>query len=195
MPHHWLRGFEVWVACTTDVETAGLLSFSRYETPEANTVAHRASAPYKAFRAAVGEESLLERPSDLRFWRPTGIGFLGRPGIVNLMKKDTDPHCQYAVVTELNPGSGMKGQALTELRKVADLAANTASVASFLVLHRGEVDTDESIYVFSLFNTKTEAQTFDGGEAGGIWKRLEEICESRRTTWVSCGIGFIGRSL
>lgn len=157
-------------------------------------MAHRASAPYKAFRAAVGAEGLLERPSDLRFWRPTGIGFLGRPDTVNLMKEVTDPHCQYAVVTELTPGQGMKSQALTELRKVADLAENTASVASFLVLHRGDDDADESIYVFSLFNTKLEAKTFEDGEAGEVWRGLEKICKSRITTWVACGIGFIRRA-
>lgn len=110
------------------------------------------------------------------------------------MKSDTDPHRQYAVVNELSPRSGTKGLALKELQKLAELAEATASVASFWVLHRGEDETDESIYVFSLFNTKTDAQAFESGEVGGIWSRLGEICEVRRTTWVACGIGFIGRS-
>ncbi|OJJ07667.1 hypothetical protein ASPVEDRAFT_155461 [Aspergillus versicolor CBS 583.65] len=59
VPHHWVRGFEV------------------YEDIEANTVTHRASTEYKAFRAAVAEEGLLARPSDLRYWRPLS-GFLTR---------------------------------------------------------------------------------------------------------------------
>ncbi|SPO06781.1 uncharacterized protein DNG_09475 [Cephalotrichum gorgonifer] len=177
VPHHWLRGFEV------------------YETPEANTVTHRASAPYKAFRAAVREESLLERPSDLSFWRPTGVGFLGRPGTINLMKEEgTGPGLQYAVVHELVPAAGMKGQALAELRKVADLAENSPSAASFWVLHRGDGDKDGSLYVFGLFTTRMVAEKFETGESRGVWERLEDMCEStRRTTWVECGIGFIGR--
>lgn len=172
-----------------------LFWIDRYETPEANTITHRASEPYKTFRAAVAEQKLLERPSDLRFWRPTEIGFLSRPGTASLMKANAGSDTRYAVANELTPRPGNKGHALGELQRVAGLAADTPSTVSFWVLDRGEGDEDESLYVFSLFESKADAEGFEGGEAGKIWKRLDDICESRRrTTWLECGIGFIGRS-
>lgn len=154
---------------------------------------HRASSPYKAFRAAVAQEGLLERPSDLRFWIPTGIGFLGRPGTVNLMKTGHGDECQYAIVNELRPGAGMKGNTLEQLRRLACLAADTASIRSFSVLDRGAQDQDETLLVFGLFTTKNDANRFEDGYAKEIWQSLEEACERRRTTWVECGVGFIGR--
>ena len=161
---------------------------------EANTVTHRASAPYKAFRAAVAEEKLLDRPSDLRFWRPTGVGFLTRPSAVVLMKTPVGSDCRYVVVDELTPRPDMKDKALDNLRNQAALAANDSSVVSFWVLHRGEGEADESLYVFSMFDTKAHAEAFDR-EARTIRGLVDDCCgDVRRTTWVECGIGFLGRA-
>ncbi|KAH7030582.1 uncharacterized protein B0I36DRAFT_362419 [Microdochium trichocladiopsis] len=66
VPRQWVRGFEV------------------YKTLESSTVQHRSSDAYKRFRAAVGSESLLDRPSDLRYMRPLDIGFLTRPGVATI---------------------------------------------------------------------------------------------------------------
>lgn len=175
--------------CGLHVHPAG-----RYETVEANTVTHRASAPYKAFREAVAEQCLLERTSDLRFWRPTGIGFLTPPGRVQSMKNPADSDCRYVIVNELIPKTGMKAIALGKLREGAVLAADTATTARFWVLDRGDDDEDQSLYVFSMFERKADAEAFEAGEVRANWKVLDEICESRRrTSWVECGIGFLGR--
>lgn len=110
------------------------------------------------------------------------------------MKGGAQPECQYAVVQELTPRAGAKGEVVEELRRVADLAANHDSALSFLVLDRGEGDEDEGVYLFSLFESKSEAEAFET-ETDEAWGRIVERCEwKRRTTWVACGIGFIGRA-
>lgn len=153
---------------------------------------HRASAPYKAFRAAVGEENLLERPSDLRHWRPTGIGFLTRAGPVNLMDRDEAKERGYVVVDEMTPSPGMKSVALEKLGNLAE-AAESAAVGSFWVLESGLEDNGE-LYVFSRFDSKAACESFEEKGVRLSWHSLESVCQwSRRTTWVDSGLGFISR--
>lgn len=83
-----------------------------YETVEANAVTHRASVEYKAFRAAVNEEKLLEQPSDLRFWRPIDVGFLTRDKSIDFMD-DQSAGDRYIVVDELMSESGQSEFVLT----------------------------------------------------------------------------------
>ena len=102
--------------------------------------------------------------------------------------------CQYVVVHELTPRSGAKGDVLEKLRDAADLANVYDSALSFLVLDRGEGDDDEGLYVFSLFESKSKAVDFET-KTDEILARVAERCEwKRRTTWVACGVGFIGRT-
>lgn len=141
----------------------------------------------------MGEEGLLERPSDLRYWKPTDIGFVIRPGIEGQMKVPPVGEGRYLIVNELGPNVSSKGQVMAQMRELATLAGDSRSVVSFLVLDRGEGDADESVYVFSLFEDKATAKEWENA-GSGIWSDLEAIClRRRRTTWRECGIGFIGR--
>ncbi|KAL4876150.1 hypothetical protein BJY04DRAFT_223373 [Aspergillus karnatakaensis] len=185
VPHHWLRGFEV------------------YEDIEANTVAHRASSEYKAFRAAVGEEGLLARPSDLRYWRPSGVGFLSREGdagdstTVNFMERNNRLPVaearQYIVVDELTPQAGKKEAVLQQLAGLAEEAEEEPRVLNFWVLHRGIGEEDEGLLVFSRYKDRNAGTTFMEGTVEA-WKTTSTFLEGeRRTTWVESGIGFLNR--
>ncbi|KAJ5604593.1 hypothetical protein N7510_009747 [Penicillium lagena] len=174
VPHHWLRGLEV------------------YENVEANTVTHRASAEYKAFRAAVGEEALLDRPSDLRFWRPSSVGFLTHDHKLVSFMTSTGTN-QYIVVDELTPLAGKKGQVLEQLRRLAQDAKQIDQVLSFWVLHRGDGEQDESLLVFARYEGKAEWANFEN-QSKKTWKEVYELSgEQRRTTWIESGLGFLGR--
>ncbi|KAL2864087.1 putative quinol monooxygenase [Aspergillus lucknowensis] len=173
VPHHWLRGFEI------------------YEDIAANVETHRASPEYKAFRRAVGAEGLLERPSDLRFWRPL-LGYLvyqGKP--VDFSASTTR---KYIVTDELTPLPGQKVQVIGQLRLLAH-EAEQRQVPSFWVLHRGDEEQDESILVFAMYKDWDEFTDIEHSrEIEGCWSKLHGLCaEKRRTTWVECGLGFLGR--
>ncbi|KAJ0418908.1 hypothetical protein BJY00DRAFT_324683 [Aspergillus carlsbadensis] len=172
VPHHWLRGFEI------------------YEDIKANTETHRASAEYKAFRGAVGPEGLLERPSDLRFWRPL-FGFLvhGEPVDFSTLASE-----QYIVTHEITPNSGKKEDVLGQLRVLAR-EAEGRQVLSFWVLHRGDEEEDQSLLVFARYKDKSQLIGIENrSETQARWKKVHECCaETRRTTWVASGLGFLGR--
>ncbi|KAL2848912.1 hypothetical protein BJY01DRAFT_246137 [Aspergillus pseudoustus] len=173
VPHHWLRGLEI------------------YEDVEANTETHRASAEYKAFRAAVGAENLLERPSNLRFWRPL-LGYLvyrGEP-----VDFSFSIGRQYIVTTELTPSPGQKEQVVEQLRLLAQ-EANQRRVPSFWVLHRGDEVEDESLLVFSRHNDFDAWTDFEHqAHLEAAWVKTYELCADKRlTTWVESGLGFLGR--
>lgn len=181
-------------------------SKTRYHDIEANTVSHRASDEYKAFRRAVGEEALLERPSDLRFWHPTGIGFMNRgsaphdEGEGETIDGSNSQH--YIVVDELMPHPGSKSDILGLLKRIADVAEVNGEVRTFWVLDRvgtadqeaGKEGTDDGIYVIGRFTSKQSYDHYLGGLLDSLWKEIDRLCESRRnTTWIESGIGFIGR--
>ncbi|KAL3488330.1 hypothetical protein BJX62DRAFT_240141 [Aspergillus germanicus] len=172
VPHHWLRGFEI------------------YEDVEANTETHRASAEYKAFRGAVGPEGLLERPSDLRFWRPL-LGYLLQGGPVDFSTSASE---QYIVTHELTPNSGKKEEIVEQLRALAQ-EGEGSQVLSFWILHRGDEETDQSLIVFARYRDKSQLLNIeDRSEVQASWKKVHESCtETRRTTWVASGLGFLGR--
>jgi quinol monooxygenase YgiN len=162
----------------------------RYEDVEANTETHRASAEYKAFRGAVGPEGLLERPSDLRFWRPLS-GYLrhGEPVDFSTLADE-----QYIVTHELTPNPGKKEEVAEQLRVLAQ-EAEGSQVPSFWILHRGDQETDESLLVFAGYRDKNQLLDIeDRSEVQASWKKVHESCaEQRRTTWVASGLGFLGR--
>ncbi|CAG9981760.1 unnamed protein product [Clonostachys byssicola] len=172
VPHHWLRGLEI--------------------TPQANSVDHRASEEYKAFRAAVAGECLLSRPSDLRFWRPMGIGYDSREGGLDLAVRAQD-RPRYAVVHELEFDADCRGVVKATLARLAGQALETPAVLSFWPLGREEEDGGSTL-VFSLFYDKEAAETFESAPNSCVWQKIAGLCKSqRRTTWIECGIGFIGR--
>ncbi|KAH8700163.1 hypothetical protein BGW36DRAFT_424998 [Talaromyces proteolyticus] len=180
VPHHWLRGLEV------------------YEDVEANTITHRASAEYKAFRAAVGAEGLLERPSDLRFWRPSSIGFLKRDEssreseIFQDRSHTTSPDAlQYIVIDEMTPRLGYEDIVIEQLCGMAHLAEQNDQILSFWVLNRGDEAQDQGILVFSRYKNRNASIS---DKAASAWKEVYALSnEQRRTTWVESGLGFLGR--
>lgn len=168
---------------------------------------HRASAEYKAFRAAAGAEGLLERPSDLRFWRPSSVGFLTRDdddsrGPVNFMDRGRHASSssgtrQYIVVDELTPRPGHKDQILKQLHGLVREAEREDQVLSFWVLHRGDGEQDEGLLVFARYEDKDEWARFEGRDAvAAMWNEVYELVVDegqRRTTWIESGLGFLGR--
>jgi quinol monooxygenase YgiN len=175
VPGHWVRGFEA------------------YETVEANQVAHRASDEYKAFRKTVADESLLESPSDLRFWRPTGIGFLTREDKPISFRGGEGQ--QHVVIDQFTPAQGAQGEAVAALRRLASAATENERVSSFWVLDRGS-DGDDGLYVFACYESKDAWSTFEAGDMQRLWGELKGLSRSEdwvRTTWKASGIGFIGR--
>ncbi|KAL2067202.1 hypothetical protein VTL71DRAFT_1626 [Oculimacula yallundae] len=181
VPSHWLRGFEV------------------YESIEANQVAHRASDEYKAFQKAVGEEGLLARPSDLRFWRPAGIGFLTKKDQVVFSDQGGSVGKQYIITDELTPRHGSKGELLDILSGIAEAALNDESALSFWVQDRIGTDTgvllegiEDTLYLFLRCRDQASAEVFWGKTVASKLANLE--FENRRTTtWIDSGIGFLGR--
>lgn len=162
-----------------------------YETVEANQVAHRASGEYKAFRKAVADESLLESPSDLRFWRPTGIGFLTRDEPISFRVGGSD---QHVVIDQFTPSTGDKTDILALMRRIASAAAEDQHVSSFWVLDRG-ADEDDGVYVFACYKSKEAWSTFEAGQVSELWAEARSLNQGDwlRTSWKASGIGFIGR--
>lgn len=110
-------------------------------------------------RAAVGENKLLERPSDLRFLQPTGTGFLHGP-----LRGDTGDIVgpEYMIVDEVRPKPGHGQQAARELLLTAlksaveelDVITTNNECLTFWVLeYRPEYD-DNSLVVVSRYQSK-----------------------------------------
>ncbi|KAL5340961.1 hypothetical protein BJX70DRAFT_396342 [Aspergillus crustosus] len=191
VPHHWLRGFEVQVIHIIHSSTP------RYEDIEANTITHRASDEYKAFRGAVGEEGLLARPSDLRYWRPSGVGFLTRADSATntanfISRADIEGARQYIVVDELTPRPGQVESILRQLGELAEVAERETltQVLSFWVLRR-----EDDLLVFSRYEDKDAFTGFSGqSTVVRAWEATSALLDSqRRTTWIESGIGFLDR--
>lgn len=141
----------------------------------------------------MADEKLLDRGSDLRFWRPTGVGFMRRSPVANVMSNGSSETCQYLIRNDLKPRSSMKQDVLSHLEVLAHLAMD-GTATTFWALHRGDDYQDESLLVLSLFANKSQAKAFETGAAGDVWRDVESKCSSRkRTTWLECGIGFVGR--
>ncbi|KAH7079813.1 hypothetical protein FB567DRAFT_595794 [Paraphoma chrysanthemicola] len=183
VPSHWLRGFEV------------------YESIEANQVEHRASSEYKAFRAAVGEQGFLAKPSDLRFWHPAGIGFLSKKSQEIFTPPTSSDELQYVVTDELTTRPGAKAQALDHLGKAAAIARENDAVLSFWVQDRAGIrdiraeglDNNE-LYILVRCKNKEAYDLFYSATNTVTWELIEDLVnERRRTTWVESGLGFIGR--
>lgn len=159
-------------------------------------MAHRASDEYKAFRKAVVDESLLEMPSDLRFWKPAGIGFLTRNESPISFRHGNGSH--HVIVDQFTPKIA-QFDALAGLRRIADAAAMDNNVSSFWVLDRagggGSVGDDE-LYVFACYDSKEAWLGFEVGDVKRLWAEIKSLSESEdwlRTSWKASGIGFIGR--
>jgi hypothetical protein len=147
----------------------------------------------------VGEEGLLVRPSDLRFWHPTGIGFLTKHVHERFLQRESRSSVQYLVTNEFIPKAGMRGEVFDVLRTIATAAQEDDSVLTFWVQDRFEVSAesvgnsdDETVYVLLRCRDRSRFDEFVARTAE--WKTIGHMSEARRTTtWIDSGIGFIGR--
>lgn len=174
----------VWILCSHH-------SSSRYETPEANQQTHRAGEDYKQFRAAVASEGLFTEYPDLRFWKPTGVGFMTRSPVN--FAGDRKGEKQYFVVQELSPAKGGKLKLLEGLGEVAGQAQSSDKVNSFWVLDRADPGDGEDVVVVSRFDSKEDYDAFAQSEREA-WKTVSgQVKVEIVTTWVEAGIGFLNR--
>lgn len=171
----------------------------RYASPEASRVAHRASEQYKMFRHAVGTEALLERPSDLEFWRSTDIGFLTKDGLSIFSPKDADEELQYIVTDELAVPIASIDAVLEQLQKIAQAAKRESSVETFWVLTRDVDDhcsgnVDNNVYVLLRFRSRAAYELYRRTASRTEWNLISQLTLKRRTTtWEESGIGFLGK--
>ena len=141
IPNHYVRGFEV------------------YEDESALVKIHRMSEPYKKMRASVSSDHILERPTDLRFLQPTGIGFMTRGGMDLFPIDDhvSENDRILVVVQEIKPKQGMKSKLLQDLETLASYVRRfDKGVACFWVLEYLEEYSDDGVVIFSRFHTDSE---------------------------------------
>jgi heme-degrading monooxygenase HmoA len=166
-------------------------SLHRYETPEANQQTHRAGEDYKQFRAAVASEGLFTEYPDLRFWKPTDVGFMTRSP-VNFMS-DRKGEKQYFVVQEFSPAEGGKANLLEILGEVAGRTQSLDKVKSFWALDRADPEDGEDVVVVSRFDSKEDYDALFQSEREA-WKTVSgQVKAETVTTWVEAGIGFLDR--
>jgi quinol monooxygenase YgiN len=177
VPHHWVRGFEV------------------YAKLEASTETHRASAPYKDFRTACASEKLLDRPSDLRYMEPLGLGFMTRDWEPVVLQSQESQG--YVVVERLKPKPGNRPQLLEAVRELSGHAdAVGQGVHTFWSLGYRAEDNDETVVLFERFASKNAYTDYFLAQPKVVAarKHIADLCaEEQLTTWVDAGIGFIGR--
>lgn len=137
----------------------------RYETLEASTQTHRASAPYKQMRAAVGAEDLFEGPSDLRYLQPQGRSFLRRdrvpPIVVQGLKSENGQDMAFAVVEELQPRSETVCRLRQATSEVVDLARqNVAIVDTCLHLQYLAKAEDDTIVILTIHPSELQCRVW-----------------------------------
>ena len=157
---------------------------------------HRASAEYRAFRAAVQDEALLDRPSDLRFWRPTGIGFLAKQAVNFMQREACDQKAsQYIITREMLAADGCREKLVALLEGVAARAEENERVQSFWILDRGQSEQgDASFYIFERYTFKDAAAEFAAELEQQSKTGYKDLCKNITcTTWIESRIGFISR--
>jgi quinol monooxygenase YgiN len=141
IPNHWVRGFEV------------------YDNESAIAEVHRSSEPYKKMRLTVGRDHILERPTDLRFLQPTGVGFMVRSEkTVTFLKSDSHVAEEKGliVILEIKPEEDMKLELLKDLENLGEyVKGHEHRTASFWVLEYLPEYSDDSIVIFSRFDSNT----------------------------------------
>ncbi|KAH8897877.1 hypothetical protein GQ53DRAFT_837637 [Thozetella sp. PMI_491] len=182
VPHHWVRGFEV------------------YTHLEASSKTHRESEAYRNFRSACGSEALLDRPSDLRYLEPLDIGFLSRKNepITLQGRQPGNSAAGYVVMEVLRPKSECRDQLISCLRELASVVeALKGTVTSFWVLGYRVEDNDSAVLVFQRFGSKElyESQYLTLPKVKDAMEPINGLVEwQQRTTWRDGSIGFIGRT-
>lgn len=148
----------------------------------------------------MSERHLLERPSDLRFWYPSGIGFLAKEKGDVFQRGEEGGKVQYLVTDEFVVRSGAKEEVYSQLRAVAGVAEDAADVLTFWVQDRygknGSSDGGGGVYeVYVLIRcSKREAFETFWKQIQTAWDQISQLVEDRRrTNWVESGIGFLSR--
>lgn len=148
VPNRWVRGLEV------------------YEDEEALTITHRSSAPYKKMRSSVIPEKILSEPTDLRFLRPTGIGFLNKSGGTILFSTDDsikDEQKDLIAVIEIRPKENRREALLRDMKEMADhIEVNEPETGSFWALEYLPEYSESGLVIFSRFENSSEYQKHIG---------------------------------
>jgi quinol monooxygenase YgiN len=149
----WLKRTE---DCTT-VPGQYVCGFEVYEDEAASKVVHRSSEPYKKMRAILGTEKIQEKPTDLSYCRPTGIGFLTRGGRPTVFQGSfpTSGAKSLVEVWELMPKDGMKIEALGEIEKLATyVEREEEGTSSFWILEFLPEYSNSNLKVISRFDNR-----------------------------------------
>jgi heme-degrading monooxygenase HmoA len=127
----------------------------------------------------------------MRFWRPTGAGFLTRTPTE--FKSSGDPSAGYIIIQDLGlDNSTAKAKAIDELNVSAK--SSEAGVESFYILERENAEDGDDLIVFARFDSAKNYASFRAAQAGQQWKAAEALAKSVRTTkWNESGVGFLGR--
>jgi hypothetical protein len=147
------------------------------------------------------EQELLTKPSDLRFWHPTGIGFLTKETQEIFKPQTSTAKLQYLATDEFVAKPGETAKVLHYLRKAAAIAQKDDSVLTFWVQDRvgssngraERVDNDK-LGILVRCRHKQAFDAFLKTTKAVAWDPIAQLSDERRTTtWVESGIGFIGR--
>jgi hypothetical protein len=144
----------------TEVSNQYVRGFEVYKDELASTEVHRSSIPYKRMRSMVGPEKILEKSTDLSYCQPTGIGFMTRPNQTTSFH--TDGLCKkFVEVLDVKPKPGSKNDILQRLKiTTADIEANNTSISTYWALEFLEEYSNDSLILFSCFNSKTSYQEY-----------------------------------
>ena len=113
----------------------------------------------------------------MRFWCPTGIGFLNHSPI-NMTAGHAAPKKQYMVIQDLAPGQDLKSKVLGKLGAVAQSAEGVLNVGSFWVLEREHKEDGDDVILFARFDCKDSYEAFVHTDAGRTWGTVSGLCES-----------------
>jgi quinol monooxygenase YgiN len=143
VPNNWVRGFEV------------------YEDESALVEVHRSSTPYKKMRSSVVPEKILEKPTDLRFLRPTGYGFMTRRSSScnfdgKILQNDEK---SLVKIMEIKPLEKTMAEMLTEIQMLAGHVEQfEATTASFWVLEYLPEYSEDTVVIFLRFKNTMACQ-------------------------------------
>ncbi|KAK2788298.1 hypothetical protein FQN53_003832 [Emmonsiellopsis sp. PD_33] len=183
-PNHHLRGFEV------------------YEDEHASKVTHRSSEPYKKMRSIVGPEGILEKPTDLSYCQPTGIGFLTRPDhgvtVFQGIAKETQAERSHIEVVNIQPKPGMKPEILQGIKALAAQIETEAGngILSFWCLEFLPEYANDGIILFSRYEDRNAyLRHLDSREKEPTMANISLKSDTLSASlWEESSIGFIGRT-
>jgi hypothetical protein len=141
--------------------------FEVYEDETSSKVTHRSSQPYKKMRSILGAEQIQERPTDLSYCRPTGVGFLTRDGKSTVFQGSfpVPDEKDLVEVWELTPKDGMKTELLSEIENLATYVEREVEQSStFWVLEFLAEYANDNLKVVSRFENQMTYESYMNSE-------------------------------